>query len=145
MQNRYDIKRQVLSQALLHVPFEGWSKELLARAASDAGFDPSYEWRLFPHGVRDAITCWSQDLDEDMVQALPSPETLRVRERVALAVKTRLTLLAPHREAARKTVVYLARPHHLGQAAKLTFKTVSDIWYYAGDTSTDYNYYTKRG
>ena len=30
-------------------------------------------------------------------------------------------------------------------AAKCLYRTVDAIWYAAGDTSTDYNFYTKRG
>ena len=68
-----------------------------------------------------------------------------MREKVALAVKTRLRLLIPTREAARKTATYLSLPHHIGKATHLLYQTVNEIWYYAGDTSTDHNFYTKRG
>lgn len=146
MNARNEIKKQILKRTLLHVPFDGWSAQgLLERAAQEAGVDSSYGWRLFPQGAMEAIAYWSACLDQEMLEALPSPETLRVREKVALGVKTRLCLLIPHREAARKTITYLALPHHLGQASRLLYQTVNEIWYYAGDTSTDYNFYTKRG
>ena len=38
----------------------------------------------------------------------------------------------------------MALPHHIGKASQLLYATVNAIWYYAGDTSTDYNFYTKR-
>ncbi len=144
MEERDDLKRKILNRALLHVPFEGWSDGLLERAALESGLDPSYAWRLFPKGVLEVVSLWSHLLDEAMLASLPPAEGLRVRERVALGVKTRLTLLIPHREAALKTTFYLARPSHLGEASRLLSQTVSEIWYYAGDTSTDYNFYTKR-
>lgn len=144
MDERDEIRKQIIKRALVHVPFEGWSQAVLERAAVEEGLDPSYSWRLFPKGTIEAVSFWSHFLDQEMLQALPSPETLRVREKVMLAVKTRLSLLTPYREASRKTATYLSLPHHIGRATKLVYQTVSEIWYYAGDTSTDYNFYTKR-
>lgn len=145
MENRDELKKQILMRALLHVPFEGWSQDVLERAAVEEGFDASYGWRLFPTGPTEAVSFWSHLLDQDMLQALPSPENLRVREKVTLAIRTRLTLLIPYREAARKTATFLSMPHHIGKGTRLLYQTINEIWYYAGDTSTDYNFYTKRG
>jgi ubiquinone biosynthesis protein COQ9 len=145
MDSRDEIKHKVILRALQHVPFEGWSQEILERSAQEIGVDSSFGWRLFPKGPLEAIAYWSQFLDQQMLSALPSPEGLRVREKVTLAVKTRLSLLIPYRETARKTATYLALPPHGLYASKLLYTTVNEIWYYAGDTSTDYNFYTKRG
>ncbi len=144
MDTRDELKTQILKRALVHVPFDGWSQELLERAAGEVGVDSSYGWRLFSKGPLEAVSYWSELLDQEMLAILPPPEGLRVREKVALGVKTRLRLLTPYREAARKTATYLAFPTHLTQSSRLLYKTVSEIWYYAGDTSTDYNFYTKR-
>ena len=144
MNDRDEIKTQIIKHALIHVPFEGWSQDLLERAAKEAGMDASYGWRVFPKGPLEAISYWSQLLDRQMVADLPDPSNYRVREKVALAVKTRLCLLIPYREAAGKTAAYLAFPPYMGQGSRLLYQTVNEIWYYAGDTSTDYNFYTKR-
>jgi len=145
MSTRDEIKESILKRALIHVPFDGWSKDLLERAAVEAGVDPSYSWRLFPLGTMDATKYWSERLDQEMLATLPSPEGLKVREKITLATRTRISLLTPHREAALKTAKYLAHPQHMGHATRMLYRTVSEIWYYAGDTSTDYNFYTKRG
>lgn len=145
MPSREDLKEKILKRALIHVPFDGWSKNILEQAAVEEGLDPSYSWRLFPKGPHDAIALWSKLLDQEMLALLPSPEGFKIREKVALGVKTRLSLLTPHKEAARKTGLFLAMPPHVALATRLIYRTVDEIWHYAGDTSTDYNYYTKRG
>ena len=66
------------------------------------------------------------------------------RDRVTVAVRARLELLAPHREACRRLMSFLALPPNAGLAASSTWKTVNAMWYAAGDTSTDFNFYTKR-
>lgn len=144
MNDRDDLKINILKRALVHVPFEGWSQEVLERAAVEEGLDPSYGWRLFPMGPLEAVALWSHLLDQEMIHNLPPETTLRVHEKITLAVKTRLKLLIPHREAARKTVKFLSLPHHISKGTQLLYATVNEIWYYAGDQSTDYNFYTKR-
>jgi ubiquinone biosynthesis protein COQ9 len=145
MGKRDKIKREIIERALTHVPFESWSQDLLERSAAEIGVDSSYGWRLFPKGPLEAISDWSAFLDQEMLTLLPNIEGQKVRERIRLAIKTRLTLLIPHREAARKTATYLARPPHMSLASRLIYQTVNEMWYYAGDTATDYNFYTKRG
>ena len=72
---------------------------------------------------------------------LPS---MKVRERIRTAVKTRLAVLKPNKEAARRAAAFLTLPPHAPLAATLLYDTVDAIWRAAGDTSTDFNFYTKR-
>ncbi len=144
MSERDELKRLVLEKALIHVPFDGWSQDVLDRAAQEVCEDVSFGWRLFPKGPLEAIALWSEETDKKMLKQLPDPDDLRVREKVALAIKIRLEILATYREAANRTVKYLSFPAYYGQAMKLLYQTVNQIWYYAGDASTDYNFYTKR-
>ncbi len=145
MPKREKLKQQILKRALEHVPFEGWSQAVLEQAAFEVTGDASYGWRLFPKGPLEAVSYWSALLDQEMLATLPAPNAYRVRERVALAVKTRLQLLDSTKKAARKTTAYLALPQNMPEASRLLYATVNEIWYYAGDTTTDYNFYTKRG
>ncbi len=64
---------------------------------------------------------------------------------MALGVKTRLAILLPHREAVRRALAVLALPQNLPLGAKLLYEAVDTIWHGAGDASTDFNFYTKRG
>src|SRR5262249_37200559 len=72
-------------------------------------------------------------------------KAMKIRERIATAVQTRLSLLKPHKEAARRAAAYLSLPPNLPLATKLLYNTVDAMWRAAGDTSTDFNFYTKRG
>ena len=44
----------------------------------------------------------------------------------------------------RRTLAVLARPRNAKLAAQMLYNTVDRMWRAAGDTSTDYNFYTKR-
>jgi ubiquinone biosynthesis protein COQ9 len=52
--------------------------------------------------------------------------------------------LRPHKEAARRAAAFLTLPPHATMGLKLLYRTVDAIWRAIGDTSTDYNFYTKR-
>ncbi len=141
------LKVKIVLAMLPDVPFEGWSRAALRKAASGLGHDEAEIESLFPGGARDAVACFSAWADKETEKALArkKPETLKLRERIALGVKTRLDLLAPHREAVRRLLAFLALPANLPLAARLLYRTTDAIWFAAGDRATDFSFYTKRG
>jgi ubiquinone biosynthesis protein COQ9 len=70
---------------------------------------------------------------------------MKIRERIATCVRVRLQLFTRYREAVRRLVSFLALPSNVPLAAHCAWQTCSAMWYAAGDTSADFNYYTKRG
>ncbi|MEK9967570.1 MAG: COQ9 family protein [Ferrovibrio sp.] len=139
-------KRALLAAMLPHVPFDGWSTKALSLAARDAGFDNGVVLRAFPGGAVDMLDFWVSETDAAMLRALEARDlpAMKVRDRVKLAVLTRLELAAAHREAVRRALALEALPQHAPRAFKQLYRTVDAIWYAAGDTATDFNFYTKR-
>ena len=89
---------------------------------------------------------YSADADRRMVEEMERRDVagMRVRERIATAVRVRLEQNALHREAIRRLIAFLALPGHAGLGWRCLYRTVDSMWHAAGDRSTDYNYYTKR-
>src|SRR5215472_7926986 len=105
-----DRRRDALIDAILpDVPFDGWSKASIAAAAQRSGMDEAEIASLLPHGPRDAVAAFSRWADRKMLGALDetSLEAMKVRERVATAVRARLAALEPHREAVRRALALL--------------------------------------
>lgn len=140
------LRREILAAALAHVPFEGWTAAALAAGARDLGRDEADALLAFPEGGLEAVVFWSRDADRQMLAALEATDLsqMRTRARVAAAVRQRLSAVAPHREALRRALGILALPHNAPRAAELTWRTVDAIWWAAGDTATDWNFYSKR-
>jgi ubiquinone biosynthesis protein COQ9 len=140
------LRPALAAAALAEVPFEGWSLAALRRGAAEAGIAPDDVARAFPDGARDLLEYWAALNDEHMIDGLAKVDlaAFKVRERVALAVKLRLTHLAPHREALRRSLSFLALPGNAALGARLLYRTADTIWYAVGDRSTDHNFYTKR-
>lgn len=139
-------RRRLLEAMLTHVAFDGWSATALRAAGQDVGLDSAQVANAFPRGPAEALETFSAEADRRMLQALEQHDlsAMRLRERVALAVRLRLQQSEQDREAVRRGLAFLALPQHAGLAARCLYRTVDAVWHGAGDTSTDYNFYTKR-
>ena len=124
--------------------FDGWGEAALAAAAAAEGVDPDVARLAFPGGAAAMIDAWFAHVDAAMLAAAPPLAPLKVREKITVLVETRLTLLAPEREALRRALATLALPQHVASAARLGWRAADVMWRAAGDTATDYNHYTKR-
>jgi ubiquinone biosynthesis protein COQ9 len=147
------LQRTILDAALPHACIDGWTREMLARAAVEAGLAEAEAEQAFPRGGIDAVLAYVRFVDDDMVAELEDLErtepsvyaNMRTREKIAIAMQVRLESQTANRDAVRKGLRLLADPRHAPDAAKSLARTVDAIWRIAGDTSTDFNWYTKRG
>lgn len=136
-------KAAILLAALPNVAFDGWTEELLARAAKKTKTDAK---KYFPGGVCELVLYFSEWADTQMAAALhpKALKDLRIRDKVSLGVRERLEILTPYKEALRAALAYMAMPPRGLHLPKLVWDTADKIWWAAGDTATDYNHYTKR-
>jgi ubiquinone biosynthesis protein COQ9 len=141
------LKEAVLAAALPDAAFDGFREAVLAKAGKSTGVDAEALARLFPEGPLSLIEYYSVSADGEMEKRLAAMNlpAMKIRERIAAAVLARLSILRPHKEAARRTGATLALPMHAGLAARLMYRSVDAMWRAVGDTSTDFNFYTKRG
>src|SRR5215469_581526 len=95
------LKRAVVEAALVHAAFDGFTERVLARAASECGLDKAATTRLFPENAQSLVEAYSRLADRDMETQLAELHlpAMKVRERIAMAVRTRLEILKPHKEA----------------------------------------------
>ncbi|MEQ9143467.1 MAG: COQ9 family protein [Parvibaculaceae bacterium] len=139
-------RAKILKEALPEVPFDGWTGAVLMRAAKAAGVDHGMARLAFPNGARDLAEFFLADGDRRMLAALAVADldAMKIREKITFAVRTRLEVDADNREALRRATLSLVIPPASGSAAKALYNTVDAIWVAIGDTSTDFNFYTKR-
>jgi ubiquinone biosynthesis protein COQ9 len=144
----HERQRETLLLATLpHVPFDGWSQKALVAGARDAGIDPALAADAFPGGASEMIELFNQWADRRAVAELEAVDLgqLKVRQRIALGVRRRIEANAAYREAIRLGLAHLTLPQNMPLASKVLYRTVDALWYAAGDTATDFNFYTKRG
>jgi rpsU-divergently transcribed protein len=128
-----ETKRAALARLLVLADNGGFSGSALAQSG-------------FGGTAAEAVAFWSETLDSALADRLKVMDLLRlpIRERISAGVLARLALLKPHKQAARKAAGVMALPQHLGTGAGLMWKSADVIWRAAGDSATDFNFYTKR-
>ncbi len=139
-------RQKILAAMLSHVPLDGWTEAALHAGARDAGLAPEDADAAFPGAMAEVAEYFSTDADRRMTDALArrALEDLKIRERIALAVRLRLEKAAPLKEALRHLLGFLALPQNAALALACMYRTVDAIWRGIGDTTTDFNFYTKR-
>lgn len=139
-------RRRLIETALPHVVFDGWTHQSLRAAAAELGWEPWEQQRYFPRGPADAIAFFSAEADRQMLERLADLDlqSMRVRDKVASAVRLRLEVLEPHKESVRRGVSFFALPTNAALGLTCLYRTVDAVWLGVGDRSTDYNFYTKR-
>jgi len=141
-----DLRETLIEAVAAHAAFDGWSDSALSAGAKDLGLDPALARNAFPGGAVEMIEFHSRLADRRMVAAYEraAGEGLKLREKVALAVRLRLEANYANREAIRRALTILALPIHAPIAMRALYRTVDAVWIAVGDRSTDYNFYTKR-
>lgn len=140
-----DLKTRLLEAAEMHVPFDGWSEAAFAAAVSESGIDPTVARAICPRGAVDLAVAYHKRGDSQMVAAMAEADldAMKIREKITFAVRKRLELCTD-REVVRRGTTLFSLPQHAAQGAQLIWGTCDAIWGAIGDTSRDFNWYTKR-
>ncbi|MBR0683595.1 COQ9 family protein [Roseomonas eburnea] len=137
--------RDAVIRALLPlVPARGWTGRAIAAALHEAGLPEEEAIFLFPRGAVSAVEAWLDLADREMAEAAGELSGLRTPDRIRSLIATRLRQATPHKDAVRQAVALLALPWHAPTALRTAGRTVSAMWYAAGDTSADFSWYTRR-
>lgn len=126
--------------------FDGWTEKAVATSAAQLGIDPAIARLAFPKDQPGMIDAYIQGVDAAMQDHF-TPEriaTLKVRDRIRALVWYRLQVMGPAREAVRPALSVLAMPHNAVKALGIGWRGADLMWRIAGDTSTDFNHYSKR-
>jgi ubiquinone biosynthesis protein COQ9 len=126
--------------------FDGWTQAAVDSAARQLGVDPVQARLAMPKSQAAMIDLYIEEVDR-AEEAWFTPERLagmKIREKIRSLVWRRLEIMGPAREAVRRALAILAMPQNLPLALRISWRTADRMWRIAGDTSTDFNHYTKR-
>ena len=135
----------LLDAILPHVAFDGWNETAFRAAAEDMAIPLAEANAICPRGAVDLAILFHKQGDAAMVEALRAADLsdMRIRDKVAHAIRLRLDMV-DDKEAVRRGTVLFALPHMAPEGSKLIWGTADAIWTALGDTSDDVNWYTKR-
>uniref|UniRef100_A0A1A7X2H3 Ubiquinone biosynthesis protein n=1 Tax=Iconisemion striatum TaxID=60296 RepID=A0A1A7X2H3_9TELE len=146
------LQARILTSALEFVPQHGWSMEAIAAGAEALGLS-SASTGMFSNGAGDLVLHFIAQCNSKLTEILAEQhnqvqqgqaEPKKTAEFLRDAIETRLRMCIPYIETWPQAMSVLLLPHNIPDSLKHLSTMVDDIWYYAGDRSTDMNWYTKR-
>ena len=99
-----DMRAQLVTAAISHVPFDGWSHDTLSLAAAECGLTDTQWHHYFPGGLDEVVELYGARADDEMVSAyhaldqVPVPVHLKIRTLILL----RLHKARGHSETVRR-------------------------------------------
>lgn len=141
------IREKWVDAMLPEVAFSGWTDSVALKSAEKVGIDDDQQALGAPSGVIDLIEHFFERAERLAKQNLEGMDLsdMRVRDKVSIGTLEWLRALENDKEAVRRAVSWGILPWRSGQPLQRLWRVSDMIWTVAGDTSTDYNQYTKRG
>jgi len=140
-------EQAVLDAALLRVAAHpNWDQRLVDLAAADIGLTAATIRLLLPSGPKDLAALLSQRHDRLTLARLHNSDAagMKIRDKITLAVATRIDVAMADEHAVRRSLGFLALPPQAPLSGRLMWAAADMIWRWAGDTAADFNHYSKR-
>jgi len=141
----YKTKLFILENTKQLVRKDGWSKKILKKLISNE-IKSSDLLFFFPNGHIDllnfALTEVNISLEKKIkkINIINFPLSLRIKK----ILTTRLEIFDEDKIFYKKTFNHLILPQNSKFMKKNLYISIDNMWYLAGDNSTDFSYYTKR-
>ena len=140
------LRRRVALAVGENAVFDGWTRASVDSAAQQLGIDPIQARLAMPKSPTGMIDVYIREVDRGL-EAYFTPDrlaALKIREKIRALIWRRLEIMGPAREAVRRALAILAMPQNIPLALRMASRSADLMWRIAGDTSTDFNHYTKR-
>lgn len=152
-----ETKQKILQAFLPIAAFDGWSKESLTKAMKDSGVNEELSTLIFENGLLDVAKFYIESYNtkaSEQILKLDAFAMHKVRDKIRLALYVRFEVEKDNQLALQRLINFYLNPKNLVnfetglrpalQALEVCYKIADFIWNEIGDTSTDFNYYTKR-
>ena len=147
-QNNYLLKKrlEVLKCAKIFVLEKGLTKNSLENISKRYGLDINETELLFPEGNIDFIKFTLEQLNHDLEEYCKKIDLIRlpVHKRIRKVLLSKISLMNKNKLFYRSIFLNLLIPKKNFSLSNQLYKSVDQIWFIAGDSSTDFNFYTKR-
>jgi len=147
-QNNYLLKKrlEVLKFAKIFISEKGFSKNSLESISKKYGLDINETELLFPEGNIDLIKFTLEQLNNELEEYCRKIDLIRlpVHKRIKKVLLSKIFLMNKNKLFYRSIFLNLLIPKKNFSLSKQLYNSVDQIWFIAGDSSTDFNFYTKR-
>ena len=144
--NLKKLRNNIYKEAKLTVLKYGWNENLFDNIANESVFSYEEIYALFPEGYSSIIQMYLEEIDRVMTKESKKINLIRLKthERIRELCILRLNIMAKEKNLISKTFLHLLLPSNYKFSLKNLYNTVDQMWFLAGDNSTDFNFYSKR-
>ena len=147
-QNKYLLNKrlQILKFAKSFVVANGFKTNTLKNLSNKYKLDVNETEILFPGGSNDLIKFALEQLNVDLENSCKKIDLIRlpVHKRIRKILLLKLSLMNKEKFFYKKIFLNILIPKKNIFVPTQLYKSIDQIWFIAGDTSTDFNFYTKR-
>jgi ubiquinone biosynthesis protein COQ9 len=147
-QNKYLLnkKLEVLKFAKILVSINGFKSNTLKAISSKYKLSIDEIEILFPDGNRDLIKFSLEQLNFDLEDSCKKIDLIRlpVHKRIRKILLLKISLMQKEKKFYKNIFLNILIPKKKFFVPIQLYKSIDQIWFIAGDTSTDFNFYTKR-
>jgi len=147
-QNNYLLKKRLalLKLAKIFISKKGLTKNSLENISKKYGIDINETELLFPEGNIDLIQFTLEQLNKELEEYCRKIDLIRlpVHKRIKKILLSKISLMNKNKLFYRSIFFNLLVPKKNFSLSSQLYNSVDQIWFIAGDSSTDFNFYTKR-
>ena len=147
-QNNYLLKKRqvVLRFAKEFVSVYGLTKNCLENISKKYGLNTDETDLLFPQGNIDLIKFALEQLNNDLEVYCKQIDLIRlpIHKRIRKVLLSKISLMNKDKPFYRSIFLNLLIPKKNFSLSSQLYNSVDQLWFIAGDSSTDFNFYTKR-
>ena len=146
--NNYLLKKrlEVLKYAKIFISEKGLNKNSLENISKRYGLNINEIELLFPEGNIDLIKFTLEQLNKELEEYCKKIDLIRlpVHKRIKKILLSKISLMNKNKLFYRSIFLNLLIPKKNFSLSNQLYNSVDQIWFIAGDSSTDFNFYTKR-
>ena len=146
--NNYLLKKrlEVLKYAKIFISEKGLNKNSLENISKRYGLNINEIELLFPEGNIDLIKFTLEQLNKELEEYCKKIDLIRLpfNKRIKKVLLSKISLMNKNKLFYRSIFLNLLIPKKNFSLSNQLYNSVDQIWFIAGDSSTDFNFYTKR-
>ena len=144
--NLNSMRKKILNESKKHIVKHGWNEKLFTLITKNNKFKIEEILALFPNGYLSLLEFYLQELNIQMTLSAKnlSLNQMKTHKRIREIILLRLKINQDEKDLIKRTYFTLFLPQHSKIALMALYKTVDQMWFLAGDNSTNFNFYSKR-
>ena len=142
----YNKRLEVLEFAKNIIAQNGINSNTLRNISVEYNLDNDETELLFPKGKEDLIKFSLEELNKDLEYHCKKLDLIRlpIHKRIRKILLLKINLMNKNKQFYKNIFLNLLIPRKKMYLSRQLYKSIDQIWFIAGDTSVDFNFYTKR-